>query len=279
MAACFAPCCAGAPTTKTFSSVTKKTPGKAKVADPSTTKLATATKPGATPKATAAKTAAKNRVRTEAEIGGLSSETADQMHARLNLSQTTPQKQWWIRTGGGINTSRTIGKTKVSETNITTFTLDTEYRHNGKNAYHFLSAIVNTKARTPHSSSYYDEAGYYMFSGGYGKRILPGVDLEAAMAYITQRKGDTDRRMTPVYSLRLKTPITHSVSLDSDTLLVEPWSDDNLVDSRVNLTYKLTDSLGMRFTYIANNILGSSLSRTEWDKSFRVSLVFGRGVN
>jgi len=229
--------------------------------------------------ATATRTAAaKQGVRTEAEVSALSSETSDQLHARLNLTRTTPVRQWWIRTGGGFSKSRTIGKKKVNETDISTFSLDTEYRRNGKNSYQFVAAAANKKSRSPRSSAYYDESGYYMLSAGYGRTILPGVDLEAAAAYITRNRGDIDRRLTPVYSLRLKTPLSSSMTLDSDTLIAEPWTPDSLVDSRINLTYKLSSNLGMRLSYVANNILGGSLSKTEWDKTFRIALVFGRGL-
>lgn len=226
-----------------------------------------------------AKSASSTRVRTEAEVSGLSSETSEQLHARLNLSRATPARQWWIRTGGGVSKSRTIGKKNVHTTDISTFNLDTEYRRNGKNSYQFVAAAANKKSRTPRSSAYYNESGYYMFSAGYGRMIFPGVDLEAAAAYITRNRGDIDRRLTPVYSVRLNKPLSSLVTLDSDTLIADPWTPDSLVDSRVNLTYKLSSNLAMRLSYVANNILGSSLSKTEWDKTFRISLVFGRGLN
>lgn len=234
--------------------------------------------PAAKSRSTAAtKTAAaKKGARTEAELSALSSETSDQLHARLNLSRTDFTRQWWLKTGGGVSKSRTIGKKKINQTDISTFNFDTGYRHDGKNAYQFISAVANKKSRSPRSSAYYNEAGYYMFSAGYGRTIMPGVDLEAAAAYITRNRGDVDRRLTPVCSLRLKTPLSSSMILDSDTLIAEPWTQDSLVDSRINLTYKLTSNLGMRLSYIANNILGGSLSRTEWDKTFRISLVFGQ---
>jgi hypothetical protein len=280
MTCLLAPCYAANGTISASTPATKKLPGKVKahaaIARPAGVRGAALAKPtGNANSAAKRKAVANNRIRTEGEISGLSSETSDQLHGRLNLSQITPRKQWWIKTGGGLSVSRTIGKKKVSETDVSTFNLDTEYRLKGKNSYQFVSAVVNTKTRSPHASSYYDDAGYYMLSAGCGKTILPGIDLEAAMAYITQDRGDVNRRMTPVYSLRFKTPLNPSMTLDSDTLLVEPWADDNLVDSRVNLTYKFTPNLGMRFSYIANNILGGSLNRTEWDKTFRISLVFG----
>ena len=116
-----------------------------------------------------------------------------------------------------------------------------------------------------------------MFTAGYGKTIFPGLDCEVALADITQEKETIEHRITPVYSLRMKTPLSDALTLDSDTHVVQPWSEDSMVDSRVNLTYKLTSALSMRFTYVANNIMGSNLQKAnDWDKSVRLALVFSR---
>lgn len=271
-----------------------KQPKKAAVSSPAkpatTTKAAGIVKPatatktlgvakGAPAKAAPAKAAQRlprKPLRTEAEISGLTSETSDQIHGRLSFSNTTPRRQWWIKTGYGFTTSRTYGRTKIQETDVSTFNLDTEFRQKGQNSYRFISAVANLRNRSPHTSSYFDKSGYHMISAGYGRTILHGVDCEIALAHITQQRGSVDRRVTPVYTLRMRSPLSSSMTLDCDTHLVQPWAEDSLVDSRANLTYKLTPALSMRLTYVANNILGTALTRSsEWDKSFRISLVFG----
>lgn len=218
----------------------------------------------------------KNPSRREAEISALTSETSDQLHGRLIFVNTTPQRQWWIKTGGGYTTSRTYGRTRVQQTDVSSFNLDTEYRQMYKNTYRFVAAVANYRYRSPHSLNYFDKSGYHMLSAGYGKTVLPGIDCDVALAQITQHRGDVDRRITPVYTLSVRKPLTSSLTLDTDTHLVRPWAEDSLVDSRINLTYKLTQALSLRLTYVANNILGSALTKASgWDNSFRVSLVFG----
>lgn len=238
-----------------------------------------ATPPGAVKPAGATKAAraSKTAPRTEAEISGLSTETSEQLYGRLNLSRMSGRKKWWFKTGYGFTKSRTYGKTRVNETDVTHFNLDAAYRRDGKNNYRFISGLANIKRRSPYTSAYGDGYGYYMLSAGYGRTLFPGLDCEAALAEITQHKRTiTDRRITPVYTLRLKSALTPSVTLDSDTHFAQPWTQDSLVDSRINLTYRLTSALSMRLTYVANNILGTALARSDWDKSFRISLVFGR---
>lgn len=215
-------------------------------------------------------------LRTEVELSGFTSETSDQFYTRLNVGRSTPKTRWWIRTDYRFTESRTYGRKKVAESSISGYNLDTEFRRNGKNNYRFVSVLAGLKKRSPHSVSYWDESKYSIFSVGYGKTVLPGLELEVALAQINQEKEDESHRITPLYSLRMKSPLNPSLTLDADMHFAEPWSDDDLVDIRTNLTYRLTQALSMRLTYVANNVLGTSLTKREWDKSIRVSLVFSR---
>lgn len=156
------------------------------------------------------------------------------------------------------------------------YDLDTYFRLNSSNAYRFASFVAGSRKRTPVSSSYYDSSDFRMLSAGYGRSVLPGVDLEASIAHIVREKEGTDDRITPMYTIRMKKPVSTSVVMDADVHLIQPFSENALVDSRMNLTYRFTPTLSMRLTYVANNVLGTTLTRHEWDKLFRVSLVFSR---
>lgn len=215
-------------------------------------------------------------LRTEAELTGFTSETSDRLGGRISLVNTTKERQWWIKTGYNKTLSRTYGQTSTYETNIGRFNLDCEYRKKNENSYHFVSAIVNHRTRKPHSPSYYDSSGYQMMSAGYGRRVLRGTDLELAVAHIQQQRNETESRLAPVLTLRIATPVSSAISFDCDAHLVQPGSSDYLLDSSLNLTYKLTPALRLRMTYLLNNILGTAMTtRTpEWDKSLRLSLVF-----
>lgn len=215
----------------------------------------------------------KYGLHTEAELSGFSSETSNAYSGRLNLTSTGLGHKWWIRTDYLTSTSRSFGK-KVYESTVSGYDLDTAYRVNGKKSYRFVSLVAGNRRRTPHQASYYDSSDFQMLSVGYGKTLLPGLEFETALAHIARDKGASDDRIAPLYTLRMKAPINPSLLVDADIHLVQPGSDSSLVDSRSNLTYRLTPSLSMRLTYVANNVLGTSLTKREWDRSFRISLVF-----
>lgn len=231
-------------------------------------------KPASTTPAKPAKPKVKRVSRTEAEVSAYTSETTDQLYGRINLTRVFDKTQWWIKSGYAVAQTRTYTKNKVNETDVNTFTVDAQYRQDRGRDYRFVSAVGSIRNRTPYSAAYGDKTGYYMLTAGVGKTLMPGLEGELAMAKITRYENDEDHRITPVYTLRLKTGLNSAMLLDGDTHFVQPFSEDPLVDSRINLTYKFTPSVSMRLTYVANNMLSPVLSKTGWDKSFRVSLVF-----
>jgi hypothetical protein len=218
----------------------------------------------------------KSTLRTEAELSGFSSDVTDQFYSRVNVTKLTPGRKWWVKAGYGFTQSRTYDKTKINKTNVFSYTLDSEYRRDRKNGYDFISGLMNIKYPSTYKNLPNDVSGYYMFSIGRGKTISKGIEGEVALARVTVHKETVDRNIGIVYALRFNTPLNTSTTLNCDTHFVDPFTNRNLVDSRINLTYKLTQSLSMRLTYAANNIVGTALYRSDWDKSVRVALVFSR---
>lgn len=195
----------------------------------------------------------------------------------MNITSMAERRKWWLKAGYGFTQSRTYSKTKIYKTDVFTYNLDTEYRRDRKKGYQFVSGLMNTKYPSAYKNHPNDVSGYYMVSVGHGKTISPGIECEAALAHVTVHKETVERHIGMVYALRLKTPINRSTILDSDMHFIDPWTKKSLVDSRINLTYKLTQALSMRLTYATNNIVGTALYRSDWDKSVRVALVFSRG--
>ncbi len=233
---------------------------------------------GSTTKASEKSTKPKSKVtdRTEAEISALTSETSDQIYGRVSVSRMSGKSGWWVRSGYGITKTRTYSNKKVNATEVGTFNLDSQYRSDRDDKYNFISAVATIRNRSPYSAVYGDKTGYYMLSAGMGRNIMPVLEGEIALAKITRYEDEVDHRIAPVYSLRLKTNLTSSATLDGYTHLVQPFTNDMLVDTRVNLTYTLTPSVSVRFTYVTNNMLKPFLDHKGWDKSLRVSLVFSR---
>jgi len=216
--------------------------------------------------------------RSEAELSGLTSEMSDQFYARVNLSRTLEQATWRIRGSYGIAKSRTYSKNKVNVSTVDTFSLDTQYRIAGKRNYRFVSATANLRTKDPYAAAAkLDKSGYHMVAVGFGKAFSPGLEGELSLASIRRYEDERDQRYTLAYAARIKRPISSVLVLDGDATFVDPWSSNALVDSRVNLSYKITPAFSLRCTYIANNMLRPVLSKTGWDKSFRVALVFSKG--
>ncbi|MCE5321778.1 hypothetical protein LLG46_00520 [bacterium] len=218
----------------------------------------------------------KSSLRTEAELSGFSSDVSDQFYSRINVTNVAAPRKWWIKAGYGFNQSRTYSQTKIYKTNVFTYNLDTEYRHDGKNGYKFISGLLNIKYPSSYKNLPHDVSGYYMFSVGRGKTLSPGIECEVALAQVTVHKQTVDRHIGIVYALRSKTPLNPSTTIDSDMHFIDPLTSRSLMDSRINMTYKLTKTLSMRLTYTVNNIVGTALYRSDWDKSVRAALVFSR---
>lgn len=237
--------------------------------------------PAAKPKPAAAKTPAapKRTGRTDLELSGLLSETTDQFHGRVSLSQRKGPKQWFVRTGYGTTLTRTYTTTKTNTTEVTSFTLDAQYRQDRTNTYNFITAGANVRNRSPYTVVYGDVSGYHMVSAGVGKTLLRGLEGELALANVQRYQQSDGASIQPALTLRLKTPISTAMTLDGESKFIQPLSGSSIVDARLNLTYKFTPTLSMRMTYVANNLRTPVTARSDWDKSFRVALVFSRLEN
>lgn len=235
----------------------------------------TAQKPSAKAKPLAK---AKQSSRIDLEVAGMTSETTDQVYSRFSLNRRNGPAQWFLRSGYSVTRTKTYSKDKVNTTELDTTTLDAQYRRDRRQTYNFVSAAANIRNRSPYSRAYGELTGYYLMSAGVGRKLITGLEGELALAAIHRYDDGGLTEYRPTYTLRLRSPITSSIMLDGESNFVEPFGDNTIVDSRLNLTYKFTEALSMRLTYIANNLLVPITNRTGWDKSFRVSLVFSRAT-
>lgn len=224
----------------------------------------------------ATKTKATGRI--EMEFSGFTSELYDQLSTRLNISRSNGPRKWFLKAGYGLSEFRSYGGGKVYPTNANTYTLDSQYRAEGEKNYRFIYAVAGLRNRTPPEGVYTPRSDFSLLGVGVGKAVLPGLESEFALANITTHNNKTERQVNMVYSLRSKLGITQAMTLDGHAYFVRPFAEGALVESLTNLTYKLTPSLSMRLTYVANNMLKPAMSRTGWDKSVRLSLVFARAT-
>lgn len=224
---------------------------------------------------------------TEFELNAFTSKISDHFTGRINLLRDNRIQRIWLRTGYSFGRSRTYSKTKVNETDLSTFTADLGLRlSSGKEGYRFIRVAANYRTREPNLRDYPKKAGYYMFAVGLGKTLFSVLESEISLASVAKinREGFTERSLVPVYNFGLKVPLTSDTTLDGDLRFIEPFTDNPLTDIRLNLTYKLTSSLSLRLSYLANNMLNNLLipitsrPETDWDKSFRMSLVFSKSA-
>ena len=229
---------------------------------------------------------ASSSATTELELSAFTSEISDHFTGRVNILRTDQVRRAWIRTGYTIARSRTYTKAKVNETDLSTLTADFGLRRGEASGYRFLRFVANYRTRESNLRDYPKKAGYSMFAIGVGRTIFSILESEISLASVSKinKAGATEKLLIPVYSFGLKTPLTSSATLDGDLRLIEPFTDNPLVDLRLNLTYKLTEVLSLRVSYLANNMLNnllipvSSRPETDWDKSLRVSLVFSKST-
>lgn len=254
----------------------ESSPPAAEVQPAAKTAPVAAPKTPVAPRTPAKPAAPKSALHTEAEISGLTSETTDQFYTRLNLRKAGGPRTWYVRAGYGLTKTRTYSGTRTNETEVGTCTVDSQYRSDRKSDYRFVSAVANIRNRSPYSVAYGDKSGYYMVSVGSGRKLMPGIDIELSLADVATFDDVTDRKVTLVSSLRWTNNLTDAVSLTGHAYLVQPTSPNMLLDSRMDLTYKFSPAVSMRFSYVANNLLKPIQTRSGWDKSFRVSLVFSR---
>lgn len=253
--------------------------GAQQTAEPSAATAGKAAKPAASKPAAskpAAKQAAKPVKGTEFEVTALTSEITDQFYGRALYNHALGPRKAFVRAGYSVTKTRTFTATKVNTSQLVNYTFDGQYRRDRNKTYNFYTAKANVRDRTPYSVTYGDKSGYYMLSTGVGRRLWNGVEGEIGAAAIRRLEEEDGTRLEVVYALRAQKQLSSSVRLDGEAYLVDPFAAHPLVDSRTSLTYKFAPSLSLRLTYIANNLIPSPGSKTGWDKSFRISVVFSR---
>lgn len=269
----------------TASDQTRATPSGSLTQKPSIAPSQTASKNVAVPKLAQKRGRALST--TEFELNAFTSKISDHFTGRINLWRDNRIQRIWLRTGYSFGRSRTYSKTKVNETDLSTFTADLGLRlSSGKEGYRFIRVAANYRTREPNLRDYPKKAGYYMFAVGLGKTLFSVLESEISLASVAKinREGFTERSVVPVYNFGLKVPLNSDTTLDGDLRFIEPFTDNPLTDIRLNLTYKLTSSLSLRLSYLANNMLNNLLipitsrPETDWDKSFRISLVFSKSA-
>ena len=215
----------------------------------------------------------KRQTISEFELGGFTSELNDQFLGRIGFTRQQNDRKLIIKSSCNLNKSYSYSKTKVYTTQTDTYTGDLQYRVDNPHHYRFLVGNVNTKKVTPQNSTT-TTTGFSLIGGGVGRTITNGLDCEAGIAAVNTYNKVTKRQIQPFYTLKMKRGVSSSTVLEGNILFVRPFESDILIDSRANLTFKLNPNIGLRLTYLANNLRSTATTRSGWDRSIRISLLF-----
>ncbi len=250
---------------------------------PSTPAAKTNTSP---PVNTAAKTVAKTvakkptgLTKTEAEVSAVTTEVSDSFSTRLYFQRQKGLTQAFLRTGYARNKTYSYSGSKVYTTKVDTYTIDGQCIVNGGKIYRFINATARIRNRDPYSTVYGGKTGYLIVGAGYGKKLYPGVSTELALGNVKTYGDDGENRISLVSIIRWKQPLSTALSFEGTAQFVQPFSPDAFVDSKMYMNYKLSPQLSLRLTYIANNLLKPLITRSGWDRSLGLSLVFNRTTN
>lgn len=209
----------------------------------------------------------------ETQLSGFTSEDADAYFGRLSMQETRPPKNWYIR--GSFN--RTATKNSVSN-HVTTQRFDSRLEHiRPDKEYTVWTGVLSRRdrqvgGRLPNTS------GYHFLSYGFGRQLDPKTkgDIGLGLLDVYDEEGGTEPAV--IASVRVKKPLSKTLSLDGDTLILQPMArlDSTKVDSDIGLSHELAPGLALRLRWSVNNLIRPIRSSHEWDSIMRLSITYRR---
>lgn len=209
----------------------------------------------------------------ETQLSGFTSEDADALFARLSMQETRAPKNWYIR--GSFN--RTATKNGTSS-HVTTQRFDSRLEHmRPDKEYTVWTGVLSRRdrqvgGRLPNTS------GYHFLSYGFGRQLDPKTkgDIGLGLLDVYDEEGGTGPAV--IASVRVKKPLSKTLSLDGDTLILQPMArlDSTKVDSDLGLSHELAPGLALRLSWSVNNLIRPIRSSHEWDSIMRLSITYRR---
>ena len=208
----------------------------------------------------------------ETQLSGFTSEDADALFGRLTMQETRAPKNWYIR--GSFN--RTATKNGTSN-HVTTQRFDSRLEHMRPNRnYTVWTGVLSRRDRDIGKKS--SVSGYHILSYGFGKQLDPKTkgDIGLGLLDVYDEPGGTEPAF--VASVRLKKPLSKSLSLDGDTLVLQPMDDIRAtkVDSDLGVSHDLAPGLALRLSWSVTNLIRPIRGSHEWDSIIRLSISYRR---
>lgn len=209
----------------------------------------------------------------ETQLSGFTSEDADALFARLSIQEIRAPKSWYIR--GSFNRTATRNGTSSY---VTTQRFDSRLEHmRPSKEYTVWTGVLSRRdrhvgSRVPNTS------GYHFLSYGFGRQFDPKTkgDIGFGLLDVYDEPGGSEPAM--IASVRVKKPLSKTLSLDGDTLILQPMSklSSTKVDSDLGLSHELAPGLALRLGWSVNNLIRPIRSSHEWDSIIRLSITYRR---
>jgi len=238
---------------------------------------ATAAKPQTEPAAAAAakpKPQPKPKKIVEIELTGVTSQVSDQVYARLRHEYASTDRNWSVRTGYTLTSSKSYSTKGVNKTETSTMLLDGRYAKERGRDYAYGSASVNLRLRDTATSQYPKKSGYHLIAGGVGRKLGGGVEGDLGLGVLTTYDDTTETDPALVTSVRARLPVGKRLTFDGQVYGMLPDSGSLEVDSDLTLNYKLTSELFLRLGWSATNLMQPIKDHGEWDVVTRLSFLF-----
>ena len=209
----------------------------------------------------------------ETQFSGFTSEDAEALYGRLTLQETRAPKNWYIR--GAFN--RTATKNGTSS-HVTTQRFDSRLEHmRPTKEYTVWTGVLSRRDRHV-GSRQPNTSGYHFLSYGIGKQLDPKTKGDIGLGLLDVYDEEGGAEPAVVASIRVKKPLGKSLSLDGDTLILQPTGklSSTKVDSDLGLTHAFAPGLSLRLSWSVNNLIRPIRSSNEWDSIIRLSISYRR---
>lgn len=211
----------------------------------------------------------------DTRLSGFTSHDADQIYARLSVSEKRGGREWHIR--GSF--SRTATNVSNKSSRVSTYKLDSRIeRARSDRKFNVLTGVVSIRERNPASRNRLGKSGYEFVSYGIGRQL--GRRSKGDIGLGLLKTYDTTNSTSPavVASIRGRRPLSKKLTFDSDILALQPTESlrSTKVDSDLGLSYELAPGFYLRLGWQATNLIRPVRGNREWDSVVRLSISFRR---
>ena len=208
----------------------------------------------------------------ETQLSGFLSEDSEALFARLSMQEIRAPQNWYVR--GSFNRTETRNG---SSSHVTTQRFDSRLEHMRPNKeYTVWTGVLSRRDR--HIGINANTSGYHFLSYGFGRQLDPKTkgDIGLGLLDVYDEEGGTKPAL--MTSIRIKKPLSKSLSLDGDTLVLQPLDklSSTKVDSDLGLAHELSPGLALRLSWSATNLIRPIRSSHEWDSIIRLSISYRR---